>query len=160
MCFFTYFDSIYHQWQIMDSVSTGSKEVETSCGHHIHDGLSVNWAHGVQSIYIDLCYLFWHSAGKQHICAFLLISICYFTNDKMMAKVSCRSKQQKNSGGHCSKRFFGEWAHIIWSILTMKYDQYRPVSPFYILLVTRNVLLHSFLLFISPMTNDGVSVNQ
>jgi hypothetical protein len=39
----------------------------------------------------------------------------------------------------------------------MQYDQYRPVLPFDILLVTIHVLLYSFLFVTSRKTNDGPS---
>jgi hypothetical protein len=40
-----------------------------------------------------------------------------------------------------------------------EYDQYRPALPFDMLLVIIHLLLYSFLFFMSPKTNDGVSVN-
>jgi hypothetical protein len=40
----------------------------------------------------------------------------------------------------------------------MEYDQYRPVLPFYILLVTIHVFLESFFVT-SRMTNDSHHVN-
>jgi hypothetical protein len=41
----------------------------------------------------------------------------------------------------------------------MEYDPYRHVLPYDMLLVTMHVLLYSSLIFTSPMTNDGLSVN-
>jgi hypothetical protein len=45
-------------------------------------------------------------------------------------------------------------------IQQMEYDQYRLVWPFDIMLVTTHALvLHSFWLHTSPVTNNGLSVN-
>jgi hypothetical protein len=92
-------------------------------------------------------------------CYMLLVTINVFlhsvfslfiTNDKWWCQCQLEASKRKT--------ILGIIASILLWIYHMEYDQYRPVLPFHILLVTIHVFLHSFLFVTSAMTNDGPSV--
>jgi hypothetical protein len=69
----------------------------------------------------------------------------------MMASVSTRSKQEENSGGH--------YTNCLVVINGMEYDGNRPGLIFKNKLALIHVVLHSFVIVTSLISNDGLSVN-
>jgi hypothetical protein len=78
MCFFSHFDSIPHQWQMMACVADRNKHNQNS-GGHCQNRLFVNRGHPVWSI--SILFTIWDTAGT-HTCASSVTMIEFPTSDK------------------------------------------------------------------------------
>jgi hypothetical protein len=127
---------LFHSFSLLTSLMANGglsvnyctwRNEEKNSGHHSSKSFFVTWAHEVWPI--ETCYTFLHTPGN-HTCAssFIWFFTWPITNDGLSVNwEQARGKQW--------------WA---WEEEHMEYYQYRSTLPFDMLLVTIQVLLHSF----------------
>jgi hypothetical protein len=146
ICFFTHFDLIPHQWQIMASRLNSNKQQQNSVVN-CSNCQNVNTRHGIWSI--QTSYYLWNTSVT-HTFAPSLTLTRFRTGDKSWPLGQIGTRNSKTVLGIAATAKM--WIH------DMDYDQYRPATSYNTLMLHIHLLLHSLWLDSPPVTNHGLWV--